>query len=66
MFDSKLYFPGARVIMACRNEQRALEAKEDILEDPGIRPDSLVFMKLDLGSLKQIREFAEKFNASEL
>uniref|UniRef100_A0A3P8VE21 Zgc:112332 n=1 Tax=Cynoglossus semilaevis TaxID=244447 RepID=A0A3P8VE21_CYNSE len=48
---------GARIIMACRDLERATEAREDILEDTG--NENIVIRKLDLSDTKSIRAFAE-------
>lgn len=48
---------GARVVLACRSEARATTAMEDIRTE---LPEAKVeFMRLDLGDLEQVREFAE-------
>ncbi|CAJ1065941.1 dehydrogenase/reductase SDR family member 13-like [Xyrichtys novacula] len=54
---------GARVIMACRSKQRGEAALEDVKRESG--SDQVVFMQLDLGSLKSVRSFAENFLRSE-
>lgn len=51
------YFVGARIIMACRDLERAEEARTDILEDTG--NENVVIRKLDLSDTKSIRAFAE-------
>lgn len=43
--------------MACRDLERATEAREDILEDTG--NENIVIRKLDLSDTKSIRAFAE-------
>ncbi|XP_072935700.1 retinol dehydrogenase 12-like [Epargyreus clarus] len=61
------YKRGARVIMACRNLEKAEEAKKDIekscesLSDTGI----ILVEKCDLSSLKSVREFSQKVLESE-
>ncbi|KAK8786950.1 hypothetical protein V5799_023283, partial [Amblyomma americanum] len=47
----------ARVILACRNLDKARVAAEEIAQQTGVRP---VFMQLDLCSLKSVREFAQE------
>lgn len=54
---------GARVILACRSKQRGEAALEEIKRASG--SSQLVFMQLDLGSLKSVRSFAENFLKSE-
>ncbi|CAM9418498.1 unnamed protein product [Ectocarpus fasciculatus] len=69
---------GAHVIMACRSEEKALKAIENItfeLEaaakairhnaDTGIK-GKMTFMKLDLSSLAAVRVFVAEFKASKL
>lgn len=54
----------AHVIIAARNMGAANEAKQLVLkEDENARVDVL---KLDLSSIKSIREFADNFNALDL
>lgn len=54
---------GARVILACRNKQRAEAAVYDIRKESG-NPEVL-YMHLDLASLKSVRDFAVTFLKSE-
>ncbi|XP_066551821.1 dehydrogenase/reductase SDR family member 13 isoform X2 [Amia ocellicauda] len=54
---------GARVILACRNKQRAEAAVHDIRRDSG--NSEVVFMQLDLASLQSVRSFAETFLKTE-
>ncbi|XP_070762576.1 dehydrogenase/reductase SDR family member 13-like [Enoplosus armatus] len=54
---------GARVILACRSKQRGEAALEEIKRESG--SNQVVFMQLDLGSLKSVRSFAETFLKSE-
>ncbi|XP_028288470.1 retinol dehydrogenase 12 [Parambassis ranga] len=54
---------GARIIMACRDLERAEEARTDILEDTG--NENVVIRKLDLSDIKSIRAFAEIINKEE-
>lgn len=51
---------GYEVIMGCRNEERGQKALQEARDKSG--SDQISLMKCDLGSLKHIREFAEKFN----
>jgi NAD(P)-dependent dehydrogenase (short-subunit alcohol dehydrogenase family) len=53
---------GARVVMACRNLEKAERARRDLLKaTPGA---DVEIMALDLGSLKSVHSFAESFNAN--
>ncbi|XP_048413130.1 dehydrogenase/reductase SDR family member 13-like isoform X2 [Stegostoma tigrinum] len=54
---------GARVILACRNRERAEAAVFDIRTKSG--NNQVTFMQLDLASLKSVRAFAETFLKSE-
>lgn len=52
---------GARVVMACRNLDKARQARQTLLQAV---PDAAVdVLALDLGSLASVRAFAETFNA---
>ncbi|XP_078481768.1 retinol dehydrogenase 14 isoform X1 [Ciona intestinalis] len=54
---------GAKVIMACRDLASAEEVKKSIIEE---FPNAKVEVgKLDLGSLKSVREFAKSVNENE-
>ncbi|KAG9272584.1 dehydrogenase/reductase SDR family member 13-like [Astyanax mexicanus] len=54
---------GARVIVACRSKQRGEDAAKDIRRESG--NDEVVFMQLDLASMKAIRSFVETFLKTE-
>ncbi|XP_061104146.1 dehydrogenase/reductase SDR family member 13-like [Conger conger] len=54
---------GARVILACRNQQKAEAAVRDIKRESG--NDEVVYMNLDLGSLQSVRSFTETFLKTE-
>ncbi|XP_074536378.1 dehydrogenase/reductase SDR family member 13-like [Halichoeres trimaculatus] len=54
---------GARVILACRSKQRGEAALEEVKRESG--STQVVFMQLDLGSLKSVRSFAENFLKTE-
>ncbi|XP_036943197.1 dehydrogenase/reductase SDR family member 13a.3 [Acanthopagrus latus] len=54
---------GARVILACRNKEKAEAAVFDIRRESG--NNQVMFMLLDLGSFKSVRSFAENFLKSE-
>jgi len=51
---------GAHVIMGCRSMDKAEAAANEIRAE--VPTGDIVVMKLDIGSLKSVREFAEKFN----
>ncbi|XP_046891679.1 dehydrogenase/reductase SDR family member 13-like [Hypomesus transpacificus] len=54
---------GARVILACRSKQRGDAALAEIKKESG--SNQVVFMQLDLGSLKSVRSFVETFLKTE-
>ncbi|XP_026101163.1 dehydrogenase/reductase SDR family member 13-like, partial [Carassius auratus] len=54
---------GARVILACRDERRAQAAVTDIQRESGNK--EVLYMHLDLASLKSVRSFAENFLKKE-
>ncbi|XP_030299383.1 dehydrogenase/reductase SDR family member 13-like [Sparus aurata] len=54
---------GARVILACRNRDKAESAIADIQEETG--STDVLYMQLDLASLKSVRCFTETFLKSE-
>lgn len=54
---------GAKVILACRDMEKAQEAVKEIIEGSG--NDNVSCMKLDLSDSKSIREFAEVINESK-
>ncbi|KAM8903159.1 dehydrogenase/reductase SDR family member 13-like isoform 1-T1 [Spinachia spinachia] len=54
---------GARVILACRNKDKAEAAAFDIRTESG--NNQVVFMQLDLASLKSVRCFAKAFLKTE-
>ncbi|XP_068615142.1 retinol dehydrogenase 12-like [Brachionichthys hirsutus] len=54
---------GAKVIMACRDMEKAQAAVKEIAERSGNQ--NVTCMKLDLGDTKSIREFAEAINSGE-
>lgn len=55
--------PGARVLCACRDEDKGKAAVADIKETTGSK--TVFFRKLDLASFTSIREFAEKIKNSK-
>ncbi|XP_041651960.1 retinol dehydrogenase 11-like [Cheilinus undulatus] len=54
---------GARVILACRDMDRANKAAEDVKKSSG--SDNVVVKKLDLASLQSVRQLAKDVVASE-
>ncbi|XP_062377450.1 retinol dehydrogenase 12, like [Sardina pilchardus] len=54
---------GARIIMACRDMEKANDALKEVTEASGNQ--NVVIMKLDLSDTKSIREFAELINKDE-
>ena len=57
-------YVGARVVLACRNAARGEEARQDISNETG--SSEVVFISLDLSSLKSIRAFVQEFKQSML
>jgi NAD(P)-dependent dehydrogenase (short-subunit alcohol dehydrogenase family) len=55
---------GARVILACRDLEKAEEAKLEIIQDTGIT-NRVEVMHLDLSSFKSVRQFAAELCAKE-
>lgn len=53
----------ARVILACRNITKGLQAAADIIENTGNR--NIEVKKLDLSSFQSVRDFAEEINQQE-
>lgn len=52
---------GVKVVMACRNESKAMAAKQQLEEElPDARLD---FLPLDLSSLESVRQFADAFRS---
>ncbi|KAK6299788.1 retinol dehydrogenase 12 isoform X1 [Coregonus clupeaformis] len=54
---------GARIIMACRDMEKAEGALKEVIEGSGSQ--NVVIKKLDLSDTKSIREFAETINKEE-
>ncbi|XP_071751616.1 retinol dehydrogenase 12, like [Centroberyx gerrardi] len=54
---------GAKIIMACRDMEKAQVAVKEIIEGSG--NENVTCMKLDLSDTKSIREFAEVINKEE-
>lgn len=60
------FFSGAKVYLACRSLDRAQHAAQDIQKETGAIADKLPIIRLDLGSLKSVREFVTEFRKSML
>lgn len=59
----ELYARGAKVIVACRNEKKAMDAiKRMKAESNG---GELIYIHLDLASLKSVKKFAQKVLSTE-
>lgn len=56
---------GAKVIMACRDQKKANDARDDLLNITGLSEDKIKVMRMDLASFKSIRNFVEEFNKAE-
>ena len=54
---------GARVILACRDEEKAKDAARDIIAETG--SDKVVVRIVDLASLESVRAFAKLINETE-
>ncbi|XP_034445596.1 retinol dehydrogenase 11-like [Hippoglossus hippoglossus] len=54
---------GARVILACRDKRRAEAAVQEIVQET--KNKQVIFMQLNLASLKSVRSFADNFLRSE-
>ena len=54
---------GARVILACRDEEKATKAAKDIIAETG--SDKVVVRVLDLSSFESVRAFAKLINETE-
>ncbi|KAM9354233.1 retinol dehydrogenase 12-like [Pholidichthys leucotaenia] len=54
---------GTRVILACRDRGRAEAAIREIIQETG--NSQVIFMELDLSSLRSVRSFADDFLRSE-
>ncbi|XP_006626408.2 retinol dehydrogenase 14a [Lepisosteus oculatus] len=55
----------ARVIMACRDRQRAEEAAQEIRQEAGQEQGEVVIKHLDLASLKSVHNFCEEIIKEE-
>ena len=48
------------MVLACRDEKKAMKTRNEIITESG--NPKVVFRKLDLASLKSIRDFASEVN----
>jgi retinol dehydrogenase-11 len=64
-FETALDFAkrGARVILACRDEQRANEARDRIVEETG--NENVMVRLINMSSFDSVRAFAKEINARE-
>jgi retinol dehydrogenase 12 len=56
---------GAKVYIACRDEERARSAIEELKQATGKPEDSIVSLKLDLADLTSVKTAAEEFISKE-
>lgn len=56
---------GAKVYLGCRSLEKAKRAVEDIQRETGISADRMPIIRLDLASLKSVREFVKQFRQSK-
>lgn len=54
---------GCDIIFACRNETAAVQAIEKITQEKELAGQRCFFLKLDLASLRSVKEFAQKVTA---
>ncbi|CRK88329.1 CLUMA_CG002108, isoform A [Clunio marinus] len=54
---------GGKIYMACRNQNKGIEAVNEVKAASG--NDNVFFLQLDLASLESIREFSKKFHEIE-
>ncbi|MCP5500227.1 MAG: SDR family NAD(P)-dependent oxidoreductase [Leptospiraceae bacterium] len=60
-----LYQKGAKVYLACRSEEKGLDAIKRIKDSSGAGVGELVYTHLNLASLNAVKEFADKFIKAE-
>ena len=53
------------MIIACRNQERGQEARDNLAIESGCDKENSVFMKCDLCSFDSIRKFAQVYNEKE-
>lgn len=56
---------GAKVIMACRNLEKAEAAAEEIRRQTGVDPNQVVIIQLDTSDLESVRNCSRKVYATE-
>eukprot|EP01084_Bolivina_argentea_P280305 479345_1 len=65
----QLYKKGCIIVMACRNLEKANRARNDIIQEinnNNCNEQNLIIIRLDLGDLKTIDEFVDKFNQNQI
>lgn len=65
MGKKKKICSGARVVLACRNVDKSLEAMRQLRVEVDFEASNLRLMKCDLSSLDSVREFAKTYNNGE-
>ena len=60
-----LHTKGSKVYIACRSEERALEAMKRINSKSKGKEESLIYLPFDLTDLKTIKEAAETIKSKE-
>merc|ERR1712048_562060 len=60
--------PSGKIIFACRNRGKAEAAMETLVTDPiaikaGVTKDNLIFMELDVGSMKSVHDFVADYKS---
>jgi NAD(P)-dependent dehydrogenase (short-subunit alcohol dehydrogenase family) len=54
---------GGKVVLACRDIQKAQLAREEIVRTTNCRKENVIVLKLDLSLLSSIRQFVDEFRA---
>ena len=54
-----------KVILACRNVEKAEEARQDIIKNTCCKEDQVQVRQIDLSSIKSVRKFAAEVNNQE-
>jgi NAD(P)-dependent dehydrogenase (short-subunit alcohol dehydrogenase family) len=54
---------GGKVVLACRDIQKAQLAREEIVRTTNCRKENVIVLKLDLSLLSSIRQFVDEFLA---